>query len=307
MNTDELLIESVREYPFLYDVSDPGYHDNRKKDNAWQRISEKFNSSTVFFNGIWDSIFQIRLIISRHAIICRKRWIALRDSFRKVYKKRRNMSGEAAKQKRPWKYENIISFIIPHIGERNQITNLTFNFEESNDSVSQTVSLDDSDINISDIKKEMEIAPQIGLQQSNDQSQQTTLNKRKSLSNVTVRTPIEKDNDKGNAHLSIAQTLQDNFESKKNNSNEYGVQTDPLTAFFKAMEETVRTFSLPIQIEIKGKIAGLVNEYELKNYQMQQTTFKSPYSLHGQSSNWSHSTYSPDPYSSTSPPPNSPR
>lgn len=46
MNTDELLIESVREYPFLYDVSDPGYHDNRKKDNAWQRISEKFDSST---------------------------------------------------------------------------------------------------------------------------------------------------------------------------------------------------------------------------------------------------------------------
>ncbi|KAF7383862.1 hypothetical protein HZH68_014619 [Vespula germanica] len=287
MNTDELLIESVREYPFLYDVSDPRYHDNRKKDNAWQRISEKFDSST--------------------AIICRKRWIALRDSFRKVYKKRRNMSGEAAKQKRPWKYENIISFIIPHIGERNQITNLTLNFEESNDSVSQTVSLDDSDINIGDIKKEIEIAPQ-GLQQSNDQSQQTILNKRKSLSNkLTSRTSTEKDNDKDNAHSSVVQTLQDNFESKKNNSNEYGVQTDPLTAFFKAMEETVRTFSLPIQIEIKGKIAGLVNEYELKNYQMQQATFKSPYSLHGQCSNWSHSTYSPDPYSSTSPPPNSPR
>ncbi|XP_047366751.1 uncharacterized protein LOC124955812 [Vespa velutina] len=284
MNTDELLIESVREYPFLYDVSDPGYHDNRKKDNAWQRISEKFDSST--------------------AIICRKRWIALRDSFRKVYKKRRNMSGEAAKQKRPWKYENIISFIIPHIGERNQVSNLTLNFEESNDSISQTISLEDSDINVGDIKKEMEIAPQ-GVQQSNDQSQQTILNKRKSLSKVTSRTPIEKDNDKDANHSSIGQMPQDNFESKKN--NEFVARTDPLTAFFKAMEETVRTFSLPIQIEIKGKIAGLVNEYELKNYQMQQATFKSPYSLHGQCSNWSHSTYSPDPYSSTSPPSNSPR
>ncbi|XP_035740651.1 uncharacterized protein LOC118449783 [Vespa mandarinia] len=284
MNTDELLIESVREYPFLYDVSDPGYHDNRKKDNAWQRISEKFDSST--------------------AIICRKRWIALRDSFRKVYKKRRNMSGEAAKLKRPWKYENIISFIIPHIGERNQVSNLTLNFEESNDSISQTISLEDSDINVGDIKKEMEIAPQ-GVQQSNDQSQQTIINKRKSLSKVTSRTPIEKDNDKDANHSSIGQMPQDNFESKKN--NEFVAQTDPLTAFFKAMEETVRTFSLPIQIEIKGKIAGLVNEYELKNYQMQQATFKSPYSLHGQCSNWSHSTYSPDPYSSTSPPSNSPR
>ncbi|XP_046828886.1 uncharacterized protein LOC124428645 [Vespa crabro] len=284
MNTDELLIESVREYPFLYDVSDPGYHDNRKKDNAWQRISEKFDSST--------------------AIICRKRWIALRDSFRKVYKKRRNMSGEAAKQKRPWKYENIISFIIPHIGERNQVSNLTLNFEESNDSISQTISLEDSDINVGDIKKEMEIAPQ-GVQQSNDQSQQTILNKRKSLSKVTSRTPIEKDNDKDANHSSIGEMPQDNFESKKN--NEFVAQTDPLISFFKAMEETVRTFSLPIQIEIKGKIAGLVNEYELKNYQMQQATFKSPYSLHGQCSNWSHSTYSPDPYSSTSPPSNSPR
>lgn len=217
------------------------------------------------------------------------------------------MSGEAAKQKRPWKYENIISFIIPHIGERNQITNLTRNFEESNDSVSQTVSLDDSDINVSDIKKEMEIAS-LGLQQSNDQSQQqTNLNKRKSLSKVTGRNLNEKDNDKDINRSSVAQTPQDNFESKKNNSNEFVGQTDPLTAFFKAMEETVRTFSLPIQIEIKGKIAGLVNEYELKNYQVQQATFKSPHSLHGQCSNWSHSTYSPDPYSSTSPPSNSPR
>ncbi|KAF5272901.1 hypothetical protein FQA39_LY07667 [Lamprigera yunnana] len=40
--SEELLIESVREYTFLYDPSDAGYHDNKKKDNAWTQISKKF-------------------------------------------------------------------------------------------------------------------------------------------------------------------------------------------------------------------------------------------------------------------------
>lgn len=31
MHRDEIFIEAVREYPFLYDASDPAYHDNRKR------------------------------------------------------------------------------------------------------------------------------------------------------------------------------------------------------------------------------------------------------------------------------------
>lgn len=46
VSSEELLIECVREYPFLYDASDVGYYDNNKKENAWKQISENFNEWT---------------------------------------------------------------------------------------------------------------------------------------------------------------------------------------------------------------------------------------------------------------------
>ncbi|KAF5283852.1 hypothetical protein FQA39_LY04672 [Lamprigera yunnana] len=46
-----ILIESVREYTFLYDPSDAGYHDNKKKDNAWIHISEKFEGWPAKFSS----------------------------------------------------------------------------------------------------------------------------------------------------------------------------------------------------------------------------------------------------------------
>lgn len=43
---DETLIELVRSYPLLYDPSDPAYYDNKRKDNAWRKIAEHFDSMT---------------------------------------------------------------------------------------------------------------------------------------------------------------------------------------------------------------------------------------------------------------------
>lgn len=51
-----------------------------------------------------------------------------------TYKRRKATSGQATKHTHPWKYETVMSFIIPHIGERRQISNLSIDLEESNES-----------------------------------------------------------------------------------------------------------------------------------------------------------------------------
>lgn len=43
------------------------------------------------------------------------------------------------------------------------------------------------------------------------------------------------------------------------------MSSDHLTSYFKAAEDTVRTFNPLLQIEIKSKISALISEYELKN------------------------------------------
>lgn len=37
----EKLIELVRDYTFLYDLSDRRYSDNQRKDNAWKEIAKQ--------------------------------------------------------------------------------------------------------------------------------------------------------------------------------------------------------------------------------------------------------------------------
>lgn len=41
---NEKLIEFVRDYKYLYDLSDKRYSDNQKKDQAWNEIGIKLNS-----------------------------------------------------------------------------------------------------------------------------------------------------------------------------------------------------------------------------------------------------------------------
>lgn len=42
----------VTEYPNLYDLSHPKYHDNLMKENSWEEISVKINCSGKFYNNI---------------------------------------------------------------------------------------------------------------------------------------------------------------------------------------------------------------------------------------------------------------
>ncbi|XP_028146890.2 transcription factor Adf-1-like [Diabrotica virgifera virgifera] len=255
---DELLIESVREYPFLYDASEPGYHDSKKKDNAWVQISENFDQWT--------------------ADDCRKKWIALRDSFRKAYRKRRTTSGQAAKQIRPWKFEKVMSFIIPYIAERHQISNLARDSESSNTSYIDA----DTEVEVDNLEKDSECEP-IEDDGTVENSQQVTDDDMISKLNTSHKVSTVASKKKHSAVKNVAvplqspppvaQVLQEYLQARKNKTETIATErSDALSSFFKAMEQTVRTFSLPLQIEIKGIISNLVTDYELRNYNFQNVT-----------------------------------
>ena len=60
---------------------------------------------------------------------CKKKWSSVRDQFRRTLQKRKTASGQAAVNNRKYKYEDILEFLLPHISERDTLSNVD-DFEE---------------------------------------------------------------------------------------------------------------------------------------------------------------------------------
>ncbi|XP_047108382.1 transcription factor Adf-1-like [Schistocerca piceifrons] len=114
MEFDEYLIELVRSHSELYNMTDRRYNDSVWKETLWKEIGEE---------------------VGRPGPECKRRWVSLRDQFRKrVIKKTK--SGQAAIPKKPWKYEEIMAFLRPYMLERETVSNITADIcseDESND------------------------------------------------------------------------------------------------------------------------------------------------------------------------------
>ncbi|XP_014370974.2 uncharacterized protein LOC106720735 [Papilio machaon] len=95
---NEKLIQIVKKYKYLYDLNNKNYSDNQKKEQAWNEIGIK---------------------LQRNARECKKAWALLRDAYRRSVRKRRDSeSGMASVPKKKWKYEDKMSFLLPHMKER---------------------------------------------------------------------------------------------------------------------------------------------------------------------------------------------
>lgn len=64
---------------------------------------------------------------------CKKSWGSIRDQFRKTLNKRKTKSGQAAENNRKYKYEDIISFLVPYLGEKEGLTNVPLIEDEETD------------------------------------------------------------------------------------------------------------------------------------------------------------------------------
>ncbi|XP_031347548.1 transcription factor Adf-1-like [Photinus pyralis] len=107
----EKLIEEVRRYPVLYDLSNNKYKNNEYRERVWKKIAED-------------------LQVEGGPITCKTKWIHIRDQFRRILKKRKTTTGMAAGPVRKYKYEDILQFILPQMSERETLSNVSQSQDE---------------------------------------------------------------------------------------------------------------------------------------------------------------------------------
>jgi len=81
------------------------------------------------------------------ATVCKKTWTSLRDSYRRVLKrKRETKSGQAASQNKKWKFEDEMSFLLPFMQERDTYSNLKdVSDDDSEDPPNKEPNIDEHD------------------------------------------------------------------------------------------------------------------------------------------------------------------
>lgn len=55
---------------------------------------------------------------------CKKRWASVHDQYRRTLQKRKTKSGQPAVKNKPYKYENVLEFLLPHVVDRETLSNV---------------------------------------------------------------------------------------------------------------------------------------------------------------------------------------
>ncbi|XP_059210376.1 transcription factor Adf-1-like [Centropristis striata] len=99
---EEMFILEIQNHPIIYDPSHPLYKDNYRKEVAWKTVAE---------------------VMGVDVDLCKAKWRSLRDCFVRSRKKV-FASGSAGGSQKPWKYIDIMSFLLPHLQPRSSKSNL---------------------------------------------------------------------------------------------------------------------------------------------------------------------------------------
>ncbi|CAG4947544.1 unnamed protein product [Parnassius apollo] len=109
------LLKVLKKFPCIWNTSSDFYKCNETKDAAWDQIIVETNISDVK--------------------TAKSRWKQLRDNHRDALKRQNaTRSGQARKQRKEWKYQKAMSFLLPYMSNRERPTN----FAPLNDSVMET-------------------------------------------------------------------------------------------------------------------------------------------------------------------------
>ncbi|GLV33363.1 hypothetical protein CBL_21465, partial [Carabus blaptoides fortunei] len=177
--------------------------------------------------------------------ICRERWIRLRDNHRKALHLRKTRSGQAASKLKPPNFDKELSFLVGYLfDEETRHSNISSPTTISNDNDSEAedrANFDEehhNDIRLSETFSDGVSAP------SSSGASTPIFKKRRIGSRCVSEEP------------SAAAVLKDFLKSRENtNKNKQCGQQiaadDHLTNFFITMAQTVKTFPLHDQIEIK--------------------------------------------------------
>ncbi|XP_046988476.1 uncharacterized protein LOC124594165 [Schistocerca americana] len=103
----ERLMEEVRKFPVLYDQGSENYRNIEYKDRVWKTIATDLQAK----GGIEE---------------CKKKWASVRDQLRKTLQKRKTVSGQAAVHQHKYKYEDLLTFLLPYMVERETVSNVPY-------------------------------------------------------------------------------------------------------------------------------------------------------------------------------------
>jgi len=201
-------------------------------------------------------------------IECKKRWTSLRDQFRQNVLKKKTVSGQSADTRVKWWYEDTLSFLLPHMRERAQKSNLAPE-NNSTDSISNETFIQDDEINISFGNLDQLSVPNSSTNSNTFPSSSSSSTAATTpVSSITdYRDTITSSNKTCNKSLhpqpTTAQVLEKYLASKKAKLES---PSDHIGAFFVAMEATTRRLPPILQIEAKAKISALLSDLEMKAY-----------------------------------------
>ncbi|CAI6371940.1 unnamed protein product [Macrosiphum euphorbiae] len=270
---DEILIECVRKYAFIYDPTEKGHADMRLLKNAWEEVAKTVGSS-----------------VSE----CKKRWTSLRDQFRRNVVKKKTVSGQGAETRVKWRFEDTLSFLLPHMKERTQKSNLDIgNLTDSHDK--------DCSINITnddETNQFLEGSVESPFPSNSSYEVPSPLPSTSSYAHPSPASTISaslgsnshsKNNNKTSQQPTTAQVLQNYLDSKKAKLEH--TASDHIGAFFIAMEATTRRLPPVLQIEAKAKISALLSDLEMKAFYLsnqQNVSIASPHQSTSSSSSFNN-------------------
>lgn len=172
---------------------------------------------------------------------CRERWTRIRENYRKALTLRKTKTGEAASKIKAPKFEKELSFLIPYLGMGDESDHS--NIPPSSTSVQQ--------------KHEFLETNDFDDQNLSNLSIPSDYNTSGNMNHRIIRK-------RGTEEKSVAAVLQDYLEMKKYTMNKISLTEDHLTHFFINMAQTVKTFPLRDQIEIKQKLFEMVTSVEMR-------------------------------------------
>jgi len=120
------LIELVRRYPVLYDLSHAKYMDTDYKNTIWSKIADEIETTGPS---------------------AKTRWGNIRDNFRKSVKKNKIVSGQKAKIIKHYKYAQQLSFITKFFDERDTMSNIDDKVKMLNENVNIDDDVNESELN----------------------------------------------------------------------------------------------------------------------------------------------------------------
>lgn len=188
---------------------------------------------------------------------CQKAWSCLRNNYRKALKNRVYKSGDAAKKRRPIKFEKELEFLQKFFQDRPQLSNLDSSSEDTQ------LSEDTQHIENTQPPETASTVPFPGAQ--------SPISPMSFLSQASDSRPVR--HDRQRSYMSSeAQHTETTAEILKKYIENQKKEQHPMEIFFQAMAATAKTLSPKLQAEIKRDVLHIVTDAEIKHLENVELT-----------------------------------